>query len=161
MLFVSAFEKASKPDRTSLQPHPSPTKNRHAPQQTGHRSNNCATQSRSTLFVSNQQVFRVARKCVPMLGALPLLPPASSSDTPRRHKPHRRAPARTSKPRWCEQHQHQHQHQNQQSFRRSPCECVTLCLLTTAGLVGSRKLLSSNSSFVRMDFETAERTTGS
>ena len=122
MLFVPVFDKASKPDRTSLQPHPSPTKNRHAPQQTGLRPDHCATQPHSTLFVSNQQVFRVARKCVPMLGALadfPSCPPPGQ--------------------------------------RSSQCECFTLCLLSTAGLVGSRKLLSSSSSA----FELAVRMTGS
>ena len=36
-------------------------------------------------------------------------------------------------------------HQHQQSFRSSQCESFTLCLLTTAGFVGSRKLLSSSS----------------
>ena len=65
MLFVPVFDKASKPDRTSLQPHPSPTKNRHAPQQTGLRPDHCATQPHSTLFVSNQQVGipRCAEMC--------------------------------------------------------------------------------------------------
>ena len=122
MLFLPVFDKASKPDRTSLQPHPSPTKNRHAPQQTGLRPDHCATQPHSTLFVSNQQVFRVARKCVPMLGALadfPSCPPPGQ--------------------------------------RSSQCECFTLCLLSTAGLVGSRKLLSSSSS----TFKLAVRMTGS
>ena len=121
MLFVSVFDNASKPDRTSLQPHPSPTKNRHAPQQTGLRPDHCATQPHSTLFVSNQQVFRAARKCVPMLGALadfPSCPPPGQ--------------------------------------RSSQCECFTLCLLSTAGLVRSRKLLSSSSS----TFELAVRMTG-
>ena len=41
--------------------------------------------------------------------------------------------------------------------RSSQCECFTLCLLSTAGLVGSRKLLSSSSS----TFKLAVRMTGS
>ena len=41
--------------------------------------------------------------------------------------------------------------------RSSQCECFTLCLLSTAGLVGSRKLLSSSSSAC----ELAVRMTGS
>ena len=129
MLFVSVFEKTSKPDQSSLQPRPSPTKNRHAPQQTGLRPDHCATQPHSTLFVSNQKVF-----------------PGSAEMRDNATKHQHQYP-----------HQHQYQHQHQQSFRISQCDSFTLCLLTTAGLVGSRKLLSSNSTA----FEIAVRLTGS
>ena len=79
------IERKSNPDHASLQPTRSPTKNRHPPQQAGLRPNHCNAITLNTL---RQRLVRHTRS---------------------KNIPHRRAPARTSKPGWREKHQYQQQ----------------------------------------------------